>query len=288
MKIIYINSGMHIKNDFALKNYKNINLYIINNVEILNHINLNEFDCVYSPSNPIDVSKYPNTKFLFGPHFSVFPEINHMNIIRSNNVVYIQPSEWAANVWKINPLCHNINIKTLPFGVNTEKFNENKPFQDRTQIFIYFKRRNPNKLTFLLNFLQNKNIEIKIFDYVSRYSEEDYFNYLQNSKYGVWLDAHESQGFALQEALSCNVPLLVWNIKSMNQEEGSRYLDIPATTIPYWDSRCGEYFYDEEELENTFNLFISKLDTYKPREYILENLSMECCEKKFINLIENI
>ena len=50
-----------------------------------------------------------------------------------------------------------------------------------------------------------------------------FFNYLQNSKYGIWLDAHESQGFALQEALSCNVPLLVWNISSMNQEYNSTY-----------------------------------------------------------------
>ena len=80
----------------------------------------------------------------------------------------------------------------------------------------------------------------------------------------MWLDAHESQGFALQEALSCNVPLFVWNITSMRQEYGSSYNDIPATTIPYWDERCGEYFYNINELEDKFNLFLSKLETYKP------------------------
>jgi len=109
---------------------------------------------------------------------------------------------------------------------------------------------------------------------------------LQNSKFGIWLGRHESQGFALEEALSCNVPLLVWNVTSMNQEYGLNYPDIKATTIPYWDERCGEYFYDFEELDNTFNLFISKLDTYKPREYVLENLSVEVCQEKFIDLLQ--
>ena len=127
-----------------------------------------------------------------------------------------------------------------------------------------------------------------MFDYVSSYSEEVYLDYLQNSKYGIWLDAHESQGFALQEALSCDVPLLVWNVLSMNQEHKSSYNNIPATTIPYWNESCGEYFYNEQELENTYNLFISKLDTYKPREFILKNLSVETCEKNLINFIENM
>ena len=51
---------------------------------------------------------------------------------------------------------------------------------------------------------------------------------MQKAKYGIILDAHESQGFAIEEALSCNVPLLVWNTKFMSQEYGSRYENIPC------------------------------------------------------------
>ena len=50
------------------------------------------------------------------------------------------------------------------------------------------------------------------------------------------LDAHESQGFAIQEALFA-IPF-VWNVSSMSQEEGARYQPIPATSIPYWDNSC--------------------------------------------------
>ncbi len=287
MKILYIDIYMHSKNNNALMNYKNISFHRINNLN-LNNINLNDFDCVYSPGKPIDVSLYPNTKFIFGPHFSVFPELHQMNIINKSNSIYIQPSNWAATIWKNSVYCKNIKIKSLPFGVETDKFNEIKQISDRHKVFIYCKRRDPNEFNLIKKFLNDRNIEYKVFDYLERYNEHDYITYLQNAKFGIWLDAHESQGFALQEALSCNVPIFVWNVKSMKQEYGSKYADIPATTIPYWDERCGEFFYNATELEGKFNLFLSKIDTYKPREYILENLSMKVCEEKLIELIKNI
>jgi len=287
MKILFIKSFVHIKNfNFILK-CKNIQFTIVNNINDAYNYNFEDFDCVYSPSDAIDVLKYPNTKFIFGPQFSIFPD-ERLNIIKSTNSVYNLLSDWVINKWSSFEYCNNLKLIKLPFGVDTEKFNYIKPIQERTKVFVYFKRRNPSELNYLLIFLQRKNIEIKVFNYISGYSEEVYLDYLQNSKYGIWLDAHESQGFALQEALSCDVPLLVWNVSSMNQEQNSSYNNIPATTIPYWNESCGEYFYNEEELENIYNLFISKLDTYKPREFILENLSVETCENKLINFIENM
>ena len=73
----------------------------------------------------------------------------------------------------------------------------------------------------------------------------------------------------------------------MNQEEGVNYPGFKATSVPYWDNRCGEYFYKKEEFEEKFNKFINKLDTYKPREYVLENLSVEKCAENFKKLIRS-
>jgi hypothetical protein len=74
----------------------------------------------------------------------------------------------------------------------------------------------------------------------------------------------------------------------MNQEYGYAYDDIPGTAIPYWDSRCGESFYTINELENSFNIFLSKLESYKPREYVIENLSFKKCDEKLTDLINSI
>jgi glycosyltransferase involved in cell wall biosynthesis len=280
MKILIIDS-FHHKNRIGLK-------LLLNNInyeyKFGNSNEINNYDIIYSPATPINSSQYPNKKFIFGPHFSVFPDnrlqsINNIN----NNSVYIQPSEWVCQLWKNYNVETNILIKAFPFPVEVEKFC---PIQkSRNEVFIYFKRRKHEELEYVKQFLNNKNITYKIFDYVQKYSEEDYLKCLQNAKYGIIIDAHESQGFAIEEALSCNVPLVVWNVSIMSQEYGSNYSNIPCTSISYWDERCGEYFYKLEEFETTYNKFINKLETYSPREYIMENLSPQKCGQRFIELI---
>ena len=254
----------------------------------INDIGNPDYDIIYSPNNPVDTSRHPTKRFIFGPHFSVFPDskLSQINNVHKNSV-YIQPSDWARDVWAhANTV---LPIKTFPFPVETERF---KPFREtereKTEVFIYFKRRNPQELQYLKDFLTARNIAFKVFDYVNRYSEQDYIEMLQRAKYGIVLDAHESQGFAVEEALSCDVPLIVWNVHFMSQEHGSRYPDIPATNKAYWDDRCGESFYSQAEFESVYNKFISNLATYKPREYILENLSAARCAERFTELVNNI
>lgn len=287
MKILYVKTWMHDKNHHALMNYKNIEFTTIYSVDEVERYDLSQYDCVLSPHMPIDVSKYPSTKFIFGPHFSVFPD-DKLNTIKGNNSIYNNLSDWVVDLWYRFPLTSNLKIIALPFGVDTAKFNKVKHINDRNEVFVYFKNRSPSELETVQNFLNSKNINYRIFSYHNRYHENDYLNYLQNSKYGIWVGGHESQGFGLQEALSCDVPLLVWNVKSMKQEYGSTYEDIPATTAPYWDERCGEVFYDISCLEKVYDKFTKNIENYKPREFILENLSMEVCENKLIETINNI
>ena len=199
-------------------------------------------------------------------------------------MIYIQPSVWVCELWKNYGAENIIPIKDFPFPVEIEKFCTNQHSQ-KNEVFIYFKSRNPEELEYVKHFLNNKNITYKIFDYIRHYSEEDYLKCLQNAKYGIIIGRHESQGFAIEEALSCNVPLLIWEVKYMSQEYGYNYPDIPGTVIPYWDERCGEFFYKVEELETTYNKFITKLETYNPRAYIMENLSPQKCGERFIELV---
>ena len=246
-----------------------------------------EFDIIYSPNIPIDSSKFPNKKFIFGPHFSVFPDNRLLQINNIyKNVIYIQPSDWARDTW-INMNAEIVlPIKTFSFPVEIDKF---KPIENskKNEIFIYFKRRKISELNLITNFLDKKNIDYKIFDYVKKYKEEDYLNCLQNAKYGIIIDAHESQGFAIGEALSCNIPLLVWDAHSMSQEEGAKYPDIFCTSISYWDERCGECFYRQDEFQESYDKFIKKMDSYKPREYIIKNLGPKKCAENFVNLINS-
>ena len=285
MKLLLLDRDFHHKNREALYAYKNIQITPYYNPPEIDHFNLSEYDAVYSPTYPIDVSKYPNIRFIFGPHFSVFPEAN-LQWINGANTLYIQPCKWAADVWINNPLCKGMDIRSVPFGVDTHIFNEIKPLNDRTEVFVYYKTRGMHDLQFIKHKLSELGISYKLFSYDDRYDEAEYRQCLHNAKYGIWVGRHESQGFALEEALSCNVPLLVWDVLSMNQEIGPNYDDIPATSIPYWDSRCGEIFYRQPHFDYAYRLFMSKLRRFKPREYVLANLTMEKCETHFINLMK--
>lgn len=277
---------MHYKNKEGLIK---IFEYLKMDYKFGNISDIEKYDVIYMPSNPIDTSKYPNKKFIFGPHFSTFP-MDKMNVIKNvyNNSVYIQPSVWSKDIWEPQLKKINLPTKVFSFPVNIEKFKPDKEIENRDRIFVYFKRRNPLELNALMMFCKKKNILPVLFDYVKKYKEEEYLDCLRNAKFGIILGAHESQGFAIEEALSCNVPLLVWNVKTMNEEYMSKYRDFPCTSVPYWDERCGEIFYEENEMEIAFNKLVNNLSSYEPRKYIEENLSVEKCGKELEKLIKDI
>jgi len=240
---------------------------------------------IYSPSFSLDIKKYENKKFIFGPHFSVFPDAKLDKInFKSNYHLYIMPSQWVNDMWKKN-FTVNIDMFAFPFPVNTNKFNQIK--KNREKVVVYFKNRKKTELLFIINFLNSQNINYVLFSYDNRYDEEDFLNNLYDCKYAIIIGRHESQGFAIEEMLSCNIPLLVWDVKYLSQEEGCDYPDYSATSIPYWDNRCGEFFYNSNEFIDKYNLFINNLDNYRPREYILENLSIEQCANRFKDIFLN-
>ena len=244
---------------------------------------IKNYDIIYSPSDPIQNLECSEKLFIYGPHFSVFPTHKLNKITDNQKAIYIQPSIWAKKSWgKIK-----IPIHVFPFPVDIEYFSP-RNILHKDKVFVYIKRRDPKQVEYVCNFLKQKNINFSIFDYLKKYNEKDYLNILQQSKYGIIIDAHESQGFAIQEALSCNVPLLVWNVTKMNQEWGSRYNEIECTTIPYWDERCGHFFYQQDEFIAAFEHFQQNIENYRPREYITEYLSTLPLAKQFEKLIKNI
>ena len=140
------------------------------------------------------------------------------------------------------------------------------------------------KIIHQLNSNYNINFSAKIFD--------DFISYIKTCKYGIVLGRHESQGFAIQEMLSCNIPLLVWGAIQRRQEYPFimqyNHVKSVVSTVPYWSSTCGEIFYKPEDLEKYYNIFIEKLETYKPRQFILDTVSIDSCCVKWNNLLKSL
>ena len=275
----------HFKNEFFLNYFINKYHNSVNNI--------NDADIILSAENFIpNTEKFPQKKFIFGPHFGK-GRINQIRQINNNenNNLYIQPSIPSVKLWTDELNFNSIPMEAIPFGVDTDRFIGNDK-SCRNNVILYYKSREPNELKLLIEFLNHQNINYKIFDYQKRYVEEDFLKYIKTCKYGIVLGRHESQGFAIQEMLSCNLPLLVWGVTLRNQQypykPSLQNIITPVSTVPYWSSDCGELFYEYHELENKYKTFINNLDNYKPRQFIKENLSLEACCSKWNNLLLNL
>ena len=285
MKILYVEGWIHSRNLNAIQKYSNIQFTVLQNPEQLSSVDLTHFDCVYSPSVSVDAAKYPDTVFIFGPHFAdftLFPEMN------TTNSAFMMLCDWVKNLY-VDYAKDRASLYDVPFGVDTEEYINIKPIQERNKVMVYYKYRNPVDLEFICEQLNMRNIDFLIFNYMSGYDPSAYLETLRECKYIIWVGAHESQGFALQEALSCDVPLMVWSITNMQHEYRSNVQpDKYATTVPYWDERCGELFYNKDEFTECFERFIGRLNTYTPRSFILEKLSTWVCEQYFIDMVNEM
>ena len=224
-------------------------------------------------------------KVLMGPHFFVFPSERELGM--SENSVYNCLSEWNKTVHE-SFLSPPIPYVCFPFGVELPLLS-NKP---RTKVLLYYKHRVPEDLAYVQTLLARRGVAYTMIHY-GHYRAEDYAALLDESQYMVVVDGHESQGFALGEAMARNVPLLVYDVTSMKQEYADRFYyesykeELKATSVPYWDARCGERTADPRELDAALTRMQRSLGGYRPREFIQETLSDEACFQRLLDFVKN-
>ncbi|HEY9708930.1 MAG TPA: hypothetical protein V6D48_12080, partial [Oculatellaceae cyanobacterium] len=63
----------------------------------------------------------------------------------------------------------------------------------------------------------------------------------------------------------------------------------PVSSVPYWDERCGVKFKDISEFPTQLEEFLDKLNRqqFAPRNYILENLTLEKCAQHYVEILDD-
>jgi len=198
------------------------------------------------------------------------------------SILFNTLSPWLKKLFDTYAPHPKINYITLPFPVDTERF---QPTKKDKKFFVYIKHVESQRVQAISNLVHDfsyllHNYESCIFTYGS-YKEDDYLNYIRTAEFGIWVDAHESQGFALEEALSCNCPLFIYDILSVKDEctdDGTHPMayfqgDLPATSASYFDETCGVICKEEESLHNMFISFLQVLPRFSPRQFVLNHLT---------------
>lgn len=205
---------------------------------------------------------------------------------------YLQHSDWANEIYRpyFGERCG-----IWPVGIDTEAWAPNPDHGKDVDLLIYDKVMwnrevvKPPLSAVISNFASRRNLAVETVAY-GNYTEQEYRSLLGRSRGMIFLCEHESQGLAYQECLSSGVPVLAW--------DQGHYLDpnrfawgqpnIAATSVPYFDDRCGERFEGPEDLEQKLSTLIEKMaaSAYRPRDFVMENLTLKGSAARFLLFFE--
>lgn len=125
------------------------------------------------------------------------------------------------------------------------------------------------------------------------YNHRELQSKLKKTKAAIFLCEHETQGLAYQQILATNTPILAWDRGSFWEDPcyfPERVKFEPVSSVPYWDQRCGLTFRSIEDFPLLLGEFNKKLKDkfFSPRDYILQNLTLEICARKYVDIYNEI
>ncbi len=203
---------------------------------------------------------------------------DHKNIIQDKNIdLVLFPSQWPKD-WFIS-LVPNLDekIKIWPAGVEIPEKTSSH------QKILIFKKNVPEEIyQKIIKTLDDKKIQYDIIAY-GTYTRKDYIQKLLSTSVLIYLQKSESQGLALQEAWSYDIPTLVWQNKDW--EFGKYKWSDEKVAAPYLTDECGKFF-TVETFSTELDLVLSNIDRFNPRKYCIENLSDKVSAQKYLEIIK--
>ena len=122
-----------------------------------------------------------------------------------------------------------------------------------------------------------------------RYGAYDIATYraqLARAKGMLFLCEHETQGFAYQEAMSSNVPILAWDqgtwLDPVNMPKGAA--PVAASSVPYFSEQCGLTFRSASDFGDVLDRFISARAHYQPRRFVESHLSFAESARRYLEV----
>jgi hypothetical protein len=218
-------------------------------------------------------------KLIVGPTLVQTP-YDYSNIIQDKNIdIILFPSSWPKDWFNslVPQLTHKIKI--WPSGV---KISEKISTKDR--ILIFKKDIPKNDYNQIIKIIKDKDVPYDIINY-GKFNKKYYHKKLLSASILVYLQTTESQGLALQEAWSYNVPTLVWKNKIWTKDKYS--WSDEKISAPYLTDEAG-LFFTKNTLSDILDNIINKKYQFNPKKYCTENLSDKVSVQKYLEIIKNL
>ncbi len=211
---------------------------------------------------------------------------------------YLQHSNWILDLVRSANVYDQEIFGIWPAGIDTAEWRPvEKTKKKEIDVLIYNKaywdtaKTNKELVQPIRDFLHRNNYSFSEIIY-GEYLIADYKRQLRHAKAMIFLSAHESQGLAYQECLSSNVPVIAWDQGYWLDPERYKYNrpTVRATSVPYFDERCGVKFTDINDFVTKFQPFFEDclMNKFNPRDFVLENLSIEKSTDQMLKIYESI
>jgi len=231
-----------------------------------------------------------NNKVIVGPLYTNDDFLKLVELAKYKNNLKIVAASSTAKTTMLKVAKGEISpekIVILPVGIDSQKNIKNlinKESENNNECLIYFKGRSESDLTYVLNYLNETKIKYKVFRN-GKYKNSELIDYANKSNYGIIIGRTESQGIAINEMMSVNLPLLVFD-STNNYYEGEIF---EGTTVPYWNEICGMKILKLNYIDRYFNKFTQNVidGEYQPYKFVLDNLSFEVMHMNLKKIFED-
>ena len=231
------------------------------------------------------VLRKTRARTIVGPNTAVIPEdLDRQNL---QGAQYILAGPWAVDLWRSEGF-DSCPLVQWPVGIDTGEFHPVNSMERRS-VMVYHKRRSLEELAAIHETLSRMGISHFTVPY-GMYDEDEYRSLLSRALFVLWHGCSETQGIAMQEAMSCGVPLLVCDATTFADSRHpplpypERLMTYPVTSAPYFSPMCGVKVTRLDELEDAVTRTMDGLREFTPRRYVLENLSLEGQAEKLVHL----
>jgi glycosyltransferase involved in cell wall biosynthesis len=249
-----------------------------------------EIACIVGKPHLLDATNWQNP-ILFGAAVFSHP-IDDPDLLKRKPVRRILvPGEWIRAMFE--PYFGD-KVIAWPVGIDTERWSPSPAGGKDLDFLLYDKVRwdhesfDRSLIDPVREALRKRGLSFTELRYGS-YREAEFEALLARCRAMIFLCEHETQGIAYQQALSAGVPILAWDRGGYWQDPTyypARVKFGPVSSVPYWDERCGVRFRGPEEFDNSLELFLTGLseNRFTPREFILEDLTLERCAQKYVDI----
>lgn len=230
----------------------------------------------------IDNKKDKKIDFIVaGPNLVITPN-DHNNILTHELIdLIITPSKWVSDFYcNLQPSLKN-KISEWPSGINHKYWYDLNLKRDHITFYVKDGHGPLFNIDEYIKYISNYGYKINIINY-NKYNNKEYRKALNKSSFLIYFSNVESQGLAIAEAWSCNTPTLIWNSNYININ-GHK---VNVSSCPYLSSSCGNFFDNLENFKVQFNKSVKNYNSYKPRKWVIENMTYKISVNNLINSIK--